>query len=324
MRNKVASEGLWSIEQARNYLFNCAKREYRKSRWAGRLAVILVTCPAVVELLCFSGMCEWACSFKSYCDGSSLSLVLGLLSIVAVITHWVYFSGYESYQKKAKEVRNLELMYNVSNRRKVREVVQEYLPKIKNLKATYEFNENNYYNPPQEINVYREASYKILENCIWNSHLYGEMYRRNRSKLACNGILVFLVYLIAVWGSGEVIPLNSPAKLAYVVGLIGCSSLVFNFLDNMMLARSSQASYQRLEKEIQSGEVDSGDKFFHVYNMYSHINLNAPDLDEATYKKNRDALNESWRTIQSALPQTDTLYARRRFKKFISFRKSEN
>lgn len=312
MKNKVASEGLWSIEQARNYLFDCAKSEYRKSRWSGRLAVVLVTYPAVVDFLCLIDVCDGICSFKSYCDGSSLSLVLSLFSIIAVIAHWAYFSEYESYQKRAKEIRNLELMYNVSNRRKVREIVQEYLPKIKHLKATYEFNENNYYSPPREINVYREASYKILENCIWNTHLYGEVYRENRNKLARYGMLIGVVYLIAIWASGEVIPSNTPAKLAYIVGLIGSSSLVFNFLDTMLSARSSQLSYHRLEKEIQSGEIDSGDKFFHVYNIYSHINLNAPDIDETIYNKSKDSLNESWNTIQRSLPQTDTLDALRR------------
>lgn len=313
MKNNIFSEDLWSIEQVREYLFDCAKANYKWSRRAGFSAVILVLFPVALDLLCSIKLLPCRHSFIQDYIISKLSILLGLVSVVALFAHWFYFNRSRSYQGKAKEVSNLELMYNVYDRRKIRETIQGYLPEVKKLKETYDLSDRRYYSSPKEINAYQEVSYRILENCVWNAYLYKRMYRRNKWWLMCSVATIFTLYLILysviAYVSQGSYSIDLSAKLAYTIGLISTSSLSFNFLSDTLSSQKSVIAYEKLRGEILSREIDTGDKFAYIHNVYSHINLSAPAIKDSIYEENRDALNLSWKLIRKRLPQTDTILA---------------
>lgn len=309
METQVVFEGKWGIEQVRRYLFERAKLHYKRSRYAGWFAVIFVVIPVSFQFT----PSDWTSLidtntfkflFKIF-DRSNLTFILGGLSTVAIMAHWWYFSAYKRYQVKAKEVSNLELMYNISNRRKIKEIVQRYLPEIINLKETYTFNGNKYYSVPKEINIYQEVGYKILENCIWNAYLYEQIYKKDRNRLIYIAVLVIGLFIMVLVMSGKVLPIDTAAMLGYVIGLIGTSSLAFNYLDNLFLSRDMSASYDELGKEIHSQKVDTREKLGYIHNKYSYINLKAPNINEKLYQEHQDKLNRTWEFIQQGLPKTN-------------------
>lgn len=313
MKTKKTFRGKWTIQQARKYLFERSKKHRNKSETYGWLSLI---CIVIIPFCDFIGLMP-DCSTKQLINSKGgLSLIFGLLSIGSQIASWKYFLRYKKEGIRAREILKLEILYNISNRREIEALLFKYIPEIerRNKKENVHFYScynDEYFNTPKELNVYQEISYRILENCIWNRHLYKKMREKDGRIILGFIFFVSLLFFISLLLPFIVnnIPDDLYMKFVYLVGLIVVSSLSFNFFERHKNLKIVISSIDNLVKDLYSARIETDAKFLQVYNSYTDIILKSPDIPDKIYKENKDILNKSWEEINKNLPLTNTSLA---------------
>lgn len=298
MRIDYKHRGLHTIQDIRSFLFKKSKYKQYQSRFFGCVAVgILLLIPTFKSI-------TRVFSFEVF-KGISIDDIELLSSIIAslfTILQWCFRYQANNWNREAREIGNYELTYNLSNRRRIGELIYKELPEVIKKEDIYSlYNEKTkYYDSPKEINSYQETSHRMLENCIWNRYLFSKMYEYKR-KIAgfVIGLTLFLLPLIIICFR------DSSSLVFYMVSVISVSSLIFNFVESLLSAKSIISLIDTLIKELMSIRIDTVEKFQNVYSAYAHINLKSPSIPERLYQKHREKLNETWIDIRKKLPVSD-------------------
>lgn len=305
MRTNRAFKWARNIEDARKYLFEKAKKNLECGDSLAKISLIFIILSSVFDFCVFR---TDKLLFDFCTESQKISLGFSLLSIGTLLLSWLCFLRFNKFYRKAKEIGNFELIYNVSNRRKIGEIVYEYLPEfVRDADIDISsFYENKYFDSPKELNAYQNISYRMLENCVFNKYLYGEMYRVRKKRLIFFLFIVFILlfYILMFFKS-----VDCSMLFIYVVGLIVVSSFSFKFLETFFLLRHIVHSMDILIKELLSGRIDTSEKFLYIYGLYSEINLKAPIIKKNLYDKNREKLNKTWRDMKENLSLTNTSFA---------------
>ncbi len=314
MKLGYTKKGRDSIQSVRENLFKKAKFYNRISTIFGIFALLVVFLQSQNNL-------------KEFCSvGSIRSLCLGAVSFVLSFFYWFFYYVSKKKNRKAKEISNYELIYNLVDRRRVGEYIYEMLPDVSEKsnkkskwrqillylmirekevisddrdKCHYVDDEKGYFDTPNEVNVYQEISYRILENCFWNRSLYQKVFK-------CYGWCVLvLLPLFVTFAVCVALPSIYNDLFLNALLIILSSSLFFSFLETMLSAKEIVSNTDILIKELLSKKIDTAEKFRSVYDAYSQFNLKSPNIPKCLYKKYNSKLNKAWKEMRKTLPTTN-------------------
>ncbi|SUB89522.1 Uncharacterised protein [Porphyromonas macacae] len=294
MKIDYKHRGLYSIQDIRNFLFKKSKSKRCWSRIFGCVAVIILLFIPIFKSI----------NRGFYFVGSKsisiddIELFSSIIASLFTILQWYFQYQASIWNREAREIGNYELTYNLSNRRRIGELIYKELPEVIEKEDIYSlYNEKTkYYDSPKEINSYQETSYRMLENCIWNRYLFSKMYEYKRT---IAGFILLLLPLIIICFQ------DSLSLVFYTVSVISVSSLVFNFVESLLSVKSIISPIETLIKELMSSKIDTVEKFQNVYSAYAHINLKSPNIPNHLYQRHRENLNKTWTEIQKKLPASD-------------------
>ena len=289
MKIDYKHKGLDTIQDIRSHLFQTSKQDQKRSLILGVSSLGFAVFPLVFSWL-----------FESE---EMLQLIFSLLTAIFAILQWGFRYKAIKSNTEAREVGNYELIYNLSNRRRIGELIYKRLPDVINGKKVYSLydEKKEYYSSLKEINVYQETSYRILENCVWNRYLFLQMYRCKK-KLIGIIVVVFLLFLSTILYCP-----NFFSLIFCIMSIILASSLAFNYMESLYSAKSAIALIDPLIKELMSTRIDTREKFQGVYSAYSHLNLKSPNIPDNMYVKHREKLNRVWMELRNKLPESDVI-----------------
>ncbi len=246
MKLGYSKKGKDSIQSVREELFEKAKLYSIVGKTFAVLALLTVFLQSQNNL-------------KEFCSvGSIRSLCLGAVSFALSFFYWFFYYVSKKKNRKAKEISNYELIYNLVDRRRVGEYIYEMLPDVSDksnkkskwrqillylmirekevisddrVKSSYTRDERGYFYTPNEVNVYQEISYRILENCFWNRSLYQKVFK-------CYGWCVLvLLPLFVTFAVCVALPSIYNDLFLNALLIILSSSLFFSFLETMLSAK---------------------------------------------------------------------------------------
>lgn len=296
-------KGLNTIQDIRTYLFRRAKHKQLCSFIFGMSALLLIVLPLIFNII-FDNLGIFTFVFQKDLIPihHKLQTISSFLVTVCTILQWLCRYQAIRWNTEAREMGNYELIYNLSNRRRIGELAYKRLPNAMDKEKIYSFYDENkeYYTSPKEINIYQETSYRILENCIWNRYLLLKMYGYQKNNLwwAATGISLALLLIT------QFCP-YSFSSFFYLINLVAVSSLTFNYIETLHSAKSVISPIESLIKELMSIRIDTSEKFQTIYNAYSHINLKSPNISDNLYLAHRDKLNKMWTELRQKLPASD-------------------
>lgn len=283
-------KGLGTIQDVRSHLFRTSKRYQNRSDNFGCGSLI-----SAISSLVFSRILE---------SEETLRLTFSLLTAIFAILQWRFRYKAIKSNTEAREVGNYELIYNLSNRRRVGELIYKRLPDVTNGEKIYSLydEKKEYYDSLKEINVYQETSYRILENCVWNRYLFLQMYQCYKRPLLIGFAGLSILFLL-------IIPYcqNFFSLIFCVISIILASSLAFNYMESLYSAKNAISLIDPLIKELMSTRIDTREKFQGVYSSYSHLNLKSPNIPDKIYVKHREKLNRVWTELRDKLPESDVI-----------------
>lgn len=314
MKLGYSKKGKDSIQSVREELFEKAKLYSIVGKTFAVLALLTVFLQSQNNL-------------KEFCSvGSIRSLCLGAVSFALSFFYWFFYYVSKKKNRKAKEISNYELIYNLVDRRRVGEYIYEMLPDVSDksnkkskwrqillylmirekevisddrVKSSYPRDERGYFYTPNEVNVYQEISYRILENCFWNRSLYQKVFK-------CYGWCVLvLLPLFVTFAVCVALPSIYNDLFLNALLIILSSSLFFSFLETMLSAKEIVSNTDILIKELLSKKIDTAEKFRSVYDAYSQFNLKSPNIPKCLYKKYNSKLNKAWKEMRKTLPTTN-------------------